>query len=90
MAEERYRIDFSEEASKGLSKLDKQVQKRILLAVDKLRTNPRPDGVKKLKGGSNEWRIRVGDWRIVYEIHDGRLVVIVLDVDHRSKVYKTK
>ncbi|WP_373510743.1 type II toxin-antitoxin system RelE/ParE family toxin [Thiocapsa sp.] len=48
---------------------------------------PRPRGVKKL-GGRNAWRIRVGDYRILYEIHDERLLILVVDVRHRREIYR--
>lgn len=90
MSEKRYRIEFEPEADKQLRKLDKGARSRINLVLVDLETDPRPDGVKKLKGYENRWRIRTGDWRIVYEIEDGLLVVIVVAVGHRSKVYKVK
>ncbi|WP_026929139.1 type II toxin-antitoxin system RelE family toxin [Glycomyces tenuis] len=88
MTEEHYRVVFTDEADKQLKKLDKAVRRRILLAIAKLEGEPRPTGVKKLKGSSDRWRVRVGDWRIVYKIEDGQLVVLVVAVGHRSKVYK--
>ena len=56
--------------------------------VNALATNPRPDGVKKLEGDENAWRIRVGEFRIVYEIHDGVLTVMVLRVANRREAYR--
>ncbi|GAA2141307.1 type II toxin-antitoxin system RelE family toxin [Glycomyces algeriensis] len=88
MSEERYRLVISEDADKQLQKLDKPVRRRIILALAKLEDDPRPDGVKKLKGSADRWRVRVGDWRIVYRIEDGELVVLVIAVGHRSKVYR--
>ncbi|WP_205328605.1 type II toxin-antitoxin system RelE/ParE family toxin [Glycomyces sp. YM15] len=61
------------------------MHRRILLALTELQTNPRPDGANRLKGYDDRWRIRAGDWRVMYQIEDGRLVV---GVGHRSKVYK--
>jgi mRNA interferase RelE/StbE len=90
VTEKRYRIDFTNEASKQLQKLDKTMHNRILRTLVELETTPRPDGVKKLKGYDNRWRIRVGDWRVSYQIEDGRLVVLVIAVGHRSKAYKAK
>ncbi|MEU5155525.1 type II toxin-antitoxin system RelE/ParE family toxin [Glycomyces sp. NPDC021274] len=88
MSEERYRLVISEAADKQLQQLDKPVRRRIILALAKLEDDPRPDGVKKLKGSADRWRIRVGDWRIVYRIEDGELLVLVIAVGHRSKVYR--
>jgi mRNA interferase RelE/StbE len=90
VSEKRYRVEFDDDASKQLRKLDKLARSRVMLALVKLETDPRPDGVKKLTGYENRWRIRVGDWHVVYRIEDGLLVVIVVAVGHRSKVYKAK
>jgi mRNA interferase RelE/StbE len=56
-------------------------------AIRNLSANPRPAGCKKLKG-LDAWRIRVGDYRVIYEIHDDVLVVLVIRVAHRGEVYK--
>lgn len=88
MTEERYRVELTEDADKQLKSIDKPVRRRILLAIAKLEDNPRPDGVKKLKGQSDQWRIRVGDWRVLYEIEDGRLIILVVMIGHRSKIYR--
>ncbi|MEK7411986.1 MAG: type II toxin-antitoxin system RelE/ParE family toxin [Planctomycetota bacterium] len=60
----------------------------LVAAIDALAHNPRPPGAKKLVGGAGEWCIRVGDYRIVYEVHGGRLVVLVVRVAHRREVYR--
>lgn len=60
---------------------------RILARLAELETNPRPADVKKLKG-REAWRIRVGDYRIIYEIHDRELQVLVITVGHRGDVYR--
>ncbi|WP_100449098.1 type II toxin-antitoxin system RelE family toxin [Glycomyces xiaoerkulensis] len=90
MTEERYRIVVSDDAEKQLRKLDKPVQKRVMLAIGRLEEDPRPAGAKKLKARENRWRIRVGDRRVVYEIEDDRLVVLVIAIGHRSDVYRAK
>ena len=56
--------------------------------LEDLASNPRPPGCKKLRGGDNEWRIRVGDYRLVYTIDDAKLLVEVTRIGHRSEVYK--
>jgi mRNA interferase RelE/StbE len=61
---------------------------RIALRLEDLTSNPRPPGCRKLKGGEKEWRIRVGDYRVVYTIDDARLVVEVTRIRHRSEVYQ--
>jgi mRNA interferase RelE/StbE len=88
MAAQRYRIDFKPSAAKSLAKLPTDLQKRIVRAVELLADNPRPHGVVKIAGDDNLWRIRVGDFRVVYEIHDRVLLVMVLHVGHRREVYR--
>jgi mRNA interferase RelE/StbE len=56
--------------------------------VDALANNPRPDGVKKLEDDENAWRIRVGEFRILFEIHDAALMIMVVRVAHRREVYR--
>ena len=60
----------------------------FIAAIDELAQNPRPAGCAKLVGTANDWRIRVGDYRIIYEIHDTRLIVLVVRVAHRREVYR--
>lgn len=60
---------------------------RILARLAELELNPRPSDMKKLKGRS-AWRIRVGDYRVIYEIHDRQLQVIVVRVGHRREIYR--
>jgi mRNA interferase RelE/StbE len=55
--------------------------------VDRLEENPRPGQATQLVGDSRTWRVRAGDWRILYEIHDDEVVVLILDVRHRSRAY---
>ncbi|MET3904620.1 type II toxin-antitoxin system RelE/ParE family toxin [Paenarthrobacter sp. 4246] len=78
---------FSSAAAKEIRKLDAPVRRKILLAIAELEQNPRPDGVRKLSAQSNSWRIRLGDYRVLYEIHDGELVIIIFRAAHRREVY---
>ncbi|TJY72658.1 type II toxin-antitoxin system RelE/ParE family toxin [Arthrobacter sp. CAU 1506] len=71
-----------------MRKLDKSAQARILRAVEILREEPRPPASKQLVGGDGERRIRTGDYRIVYEVRDEELVVLVIRVGHRREVYR--
>lgn len=68
--------------------LDSVTRERILRALIELETHPRPPGAKKLAGREDLWRIRVGDYRIVYEIHDRILLVLVVRVAHRHEAYR--
>ena len=63
---------------------------RIILRLDRLTTDPRPHGCKKLKGGDREWRIRVGDYRLVYEIDDTAKRIDVARIAHRREVYEER
>ena len=83
----RYRVEISRRAAKAVTSLDKPARRKVLAAVDALSGNPRPAGCKKLVG-QEAWRIRVGDCRVVYEIHDQVLLVIVVDVGHRREIYR--
>ena len=83
-----YKVLFKPSAERALRKLPQEVQRRIVGEVATLAYDPRPAGVVKLAGDENLWRIRIGDYRVVYEIHDDRLVVLVLRVAHRKDVYR--
>ena len=60
---------------------------RLVPRLEQLATEPRPPGCKKLRGGDKEWRIRIGDYRVVYEIDDDARAVDVTRIAHRSEVY---
>ena len=84
-----YTVQWARKTLKQLDKLDRNAQKKIVLAVTKLADNPRPHGTKSLVNRPGEYRIRIGDHRVVYEIHDHRLVVLVVAVAHRREAYRT-
>ncbi|MGV3559677.1 type II toxin-antitoxin system RelE family toxin [Larkinella arboricola] len=81
-----YQLQISNRATKALEKLPDEVYIRLREAIKALADNPRPSGCKKLKGRKG-YRIRVGDYRVVYEINDGVLVVLIIDVGHRREIY---
>lgn len=83
-----YRVAFTSSAAKELKKLSSELVARIAPRLESLGTNPRPPGCKKLQGGDREWRIRVGDYRVVYIIDDAKLRVEVTRIRHRSEVYE--
>jgi mRNA interferase RelE/StbE len=83
-----YRIEVTPAAVRQLRRLDPSARRRIQAAVEILAQKPRPSGAKKLVGGDGEWRVRTGDYRIVYEIHDDVLLVLVLVVGHRRDIYR--
>ncbi len=83
-----YEVKFTKGAKKMFKKLSQELQDRIQLKIDDLATEPRPNKVKKLQGEENTYRIRIGDYRVIYDIFDDILLVKIIDVGHRSKVYK--
>lgn len=88
MLEENYSIEFLRTALKELSKLPKDVQQRIAAKIEELKINPYPPGVKALKNGDGRLRLRVGDYRVIYQIEDDKLVIIIVKVGHRRNIYK--
>lgn len=83
-----YRIEVAPAALRELRKLDSQARRRIQAVVELLADQPRPPGAIKLSGGEGEWRVRTGDYRVIYEIHDQVLLVLVVAVGHRREVYR--
>lgn len=84
----RYIIKFTRAPEKTLARLPKNLRDRLRQAIDRLADNPRPHDYKQLAGEQRRYRIRVGDWRIVYRIHDNVLVVIVVKVASRGEAYR--
>jgi mRNA interferase RelE/StbE len=82
-----YAIEILRSAQKQLGKVDLQDRARIVAAVRSLSGNPRPHGCIKLSGRP-AWRIRIGTYRVIYEIHDQQLVVVVVNIGHRKDAYQ--
>jgi mRNA interferase RelE/StbE len=82
-----YRIEWRPRARKAFLALDKPVRRRIGEAVDALAADPRPSAAKMITGAHGVLRIRVGDYRVLYTIDEGQLIVLVLDAGHRSEIY---
>jgi len=83
-----YAISYAPSAAKAIRKLDRPTARRLLEAIGALAGDPRPSGCIQLKGGDGELRIRVGDYRVVYDVQDEELVVLALRVGHRREVYR--
>jgi len=83
----RYAVEFRRSADKDLRRLAPTVQRRVLLAAETLASNPRPSGCRKLQGSENAFRIRVGDYRIIY-LWMTWLIVAIERVRHRREVYR--
>jgi mRNA interferase RelE/StbE len=83
-----YSVSLSPAAARQLRKFDPDVRRRIQAVIELLAENPRPPAATRLVGGAGEWRVRTGDHRVIYEIHDGELLVLVLRMAHRREVYE--
>ena len=83
-----YKILFTSSARKGLKSVPKKDQRRILGVIEKLATNPRPEGVKVLQGVEGLLRLRVGNYRIVYQVKDEVLEVLIIRIGDRKDVYR--
>ncbi len=83
-----YKIELTRRAEKEVLGLDEASFTRVKAAIDALAQNPRPAGVRKLQGRENEWRIRVGRFRVLYSIEDASLRVLVHRVTDRKDVYR--
>jgi len=82
-----YRVELSWPAAKVIRDLDQKMRVRIISRLRALAENPHPDGVKKLQGEESVYRVRERDYRILYEIFDKKLLVVVLKVGHRRAIY---
>jgi mRNA interferase RelE/StbE len=83
-----YAIEFVPSARRELHKLPREVQLKLSQHIGSLSLDPHPIGSRKLKGSDELWRIRVGDYRVIYAIQDKILVVLVVRVAHRREVYR--
>lgn len=82
-----YKINFNKKSKKKLDKMSDAIIMPIIEAIEDLAENPRPQGCKKLKGRTG-YRIRVGNYRIIYEIFDEILLIDVIDLGHRKDIYE--
>ena len=83
----RHRVELTTAAARQVKKLPKPARDRVLTAIEQLGTDPRPHGVKKLAGEQTAWRIRVGEYRVIYDVFDAQLVVSVVRAAHRREAY---
>lgn len=82
-----YELLILPSAQRALSRLAHPIRKRVATRIDALAKNPRPQGATKLVG-SEHWRIRIGDYRVIYDVEDAQLIVLVVDVGHRREIYR--
>jgi mRNA interferase RelE/StbE len=83
-----YRVELKPRAAEQLRKLPRDIQQRISKKLNQLRDNPRPSGVQKLRGADNLYRVRLGDYRIVYAIDDANELITVADMGDRKDIYR--
>lgn len=83
-----YRLEIKDSARKQIARLSKPDQRRVMVAIADLADVPRPGGVRKIVGADSAYRIRVGDYRIIYEIIDRVLTIYIVRVAHRKDVYR--
>ncbi|HLC84521.1 MAG TPA: type II toxin-antitoxin system RelE/ParE family toxin [Candidatus Nanoarchaeia archaeon] len=81
-----YEIVYSQQAAKDIKKLPKELQERIISSLERIRIRPYPH-VKKLVG-CPYFRLRVGDYRVIMDIIEGKILIFVIEVDHRSRIYQ--
>ena len=84
----QYRIEVSGTAERQLKKIRREDKVRILRAISLLASEPRPGGCKKMSGYDDIYRIRIGNYRVIYEIDGKRIVVVILKIGHRREVYR--
>ena len=86
----KYRIEFNKAFLKDLKKIQVKYRNKILKKIDALADNPRPDGCKKLQGSSSPalYRIRCGDYRVIYTIEDNVLLIVVIEAGQRKEIYR--
>jgi len=83
-----YRVEISRNAAKDLRAIDRNWIPRIVATIETLETDPRPSGCKKLIGSDHTYRLRIGDYRVVYDIQDQTLIVHVVRIRHRRDAYR--
>ena len=86
----RYEVTLAPAAARQLRKFDPHVRRRVQAAIEVLAEDPRPPAATRLVGGAGEWRVRTGDYRIVCEIQQDQLLVLVLNVGHRREIYQRR
>ena len=83
-----YEVYLERTAERDLRQLSAKIFGRIIPEIRALAENPRPHGCRKITGSRNDWRIRIGDYRVIYEIRDERPSVLVVAVGHRREIYR--
>lgn len=84
----RYRVEVARRAAKVIATLPRKDQQRIRAVIELLADNPRPPGCVAMVGEARAYRVRSGDYRVVYEVFDDRLLVQVVRAGHRRDIYR--
>ncbi len=84
----RYTVEFAISAAREFRALDRQLQRRISAKLSQLAEDPFPAGVQKFQGEEDHWRIRVGDYRVIYRVEKRRVVIVIVRIGHRREVYR--
>lgn len=82
-----YAVVFTGRARKDLAKLPDRLRRQLIARIESLADDPRPNGSKKLEGASGEYRIRSGDYRVLYQVHDREILVLIVRVADRKDAY---
>lgn len=82
-----YHVEFTTAAARQVRTLPRPARDRVLDAIEKLGQDPRPHGATRLVGEQTAWRIRIGHYRVIYDVHDAQLVVTVVRAAHRREAY---
>jgi mRNA interferase RelE/StbE len=88
MKRREYKVYIDESARDALAKLPKKIQRLIVRKIDALSMNPRPKGAKQLQGHDRVYRIRSGDYRIIYRVDDKKITVFVISIGDRKDIYR--
>jgi mRNA interferase RelE/StbE len=83
-----YAIFFQPAARRELNALERSAQRRVVAAIERLADNPRPAGCSKLSGFRDVWRIRIGDFRVLYRVQDKQLIIEIIRIGNRRDVYR--
>jgi mRNA interferase RelE/StbE len=83
-----YKVEISPSAKRQLATLPRKIQKQLSRRIDSLAINPKPSGIKRLQGNKELFRIRAGDYRVIYTVEDQRLTVLVIKIGHRREIYR--
>ena len=84
----KYQIDFKPSAARELRKLSKDIARRISIKIESLAENPFPHSYTEMKGSKNYYRVKVGDYRIIYTVEHGELLILVVTIGHRCEIYR--